>query len=165
MLFKLLDALFPQSLVDAYTDKDDSVYKEEHERLENIIDKSENLWEERTYQIAAGGLSLSFAVFSFLCGTKEIRFEYHMALIWAIYAVYLIANYISHQVSISDARKMQEYLLKLRTARIPYDEESLSNTYSKHGRLGRILNILILFLLSANVIYTIVYTCIKLFSL
>ena len=165
MLFKLLDSLFPPSPVDAYTDKDDEAYNEEHKRLENIIDKSENLWEDRTYQIAAGGLSLSFAVFSFLCGSKEVRFEYHMALIWGLYALCLLVNYASHRLSIADARKMQEHLYKFRAKKIPYNEEALSNTYSKQGHVGRFLNIFVLLLLSANVIYTIVYTCIKLFSL
>lgn len=48
------------------TKEDAEAYADEHRRLESIIQDSEKIWEDRTFQIAAGGLTLTFTVFSFL---------------------------------------------------------------------------------------------------
>lgn len=70
-------------------------YKEEHARLEALRDEAENIWEDRTYQMSAGGLSLTFAVFSFLMsGYDGIDFQWPMAVVWGVYTICLLINYL-----------------------------------------------------------------------
>lgn len=44
-----------ESLSDSF-----DAYKEEYERLEALRDEAENIWEDRTYQMSAGGLSFCY---------------------------------------------------------------------------------------------------------
>lgn len=116
MYFQILKNLLRPRATAEKLDKareDRQAHIDEHNRLEKIVTDSENLWEERTYQIAAGGLTLSFAVFSFLCGSGGVRFDCHMAAIWVVFAGCLIANYVSNHIAVKDARKMQDYLASL----------------------------------------------------
>jgi len=143
---------------------DDDTYIKEHERLEAIVSDSEDIWEERTYQIAAGGLSITFTIFCYLA-SKNIPFDWQMILIWGLYAAALLLNYISHRVSVNDARKMQAFLKQCRESGEPYNETALNEKYKKQGRLLTVINWIVGLTLVGAVIYTIIYTCIHLMSL
>lgn len=135
-------------------------YVEEHNRLGALKDDSEDLWEERTYQLSAGGLSLTFAVFSFLMsGDNGMPFHWQMAVIWGGYVFCLVANYISQRISICNFRSLQEQLDKDRQKGVVYDENNLANRNSKSDRLVNILNTLTEIILVIDIIFTIVYTC------
>ena len=102
-------------------------YIEEHNRLGALKDDSEDLWEERTYQLSAGGLSLTFAVFSFLMsGDNGMPFHWQMAVIWGGYVFCLVANYISQRISICNFKSLQEQLDKDRQKGVVYDENNLA---------------------------------------
>lgn len=143
---------------------DDDTYIKEHERLEAIVSDSEDIWEERTYQIAAGGLSITFTIFCYLA-SKNIPLDRQMILIWGLYAAALLLNYISHRVSVNDARKMQVFLKQCRENGYPYNETELNEKYKKQGRLLTVINWIVGLTLVGAVIYTIIYTCIHLMSL
>ncbi len=135
-------------------------YVEEHNRLGALKDDSEDLWEERTYQLSAGGLSLTFAVFSFLMsGDNGMPFHWQMAVIWGGYVFCLVANYISQRISICNFKSLQEQLDKDRQKGVVYDENNLANRNSKSDRLVNILNTLTEIILVIDIIFTIVYTC------
>ncbi len=148
----------------AQQDVNEDLYLKEHERLEAIISDSEDIWEERTYQIAAGGLSITFAIFTYLY-SKGLKLDWQMVLIWGLYSFALLLNYVSHRISIYDARKMQGFLKKRRGDNLPYDEDEINRTYATQGLLTTIINWIVGLSLAVAVIYTIVYTCIKLVSL
>lgn len=136
-------------------------YIEEHNRLGALRDESENIWEERTYQLCAGGLSLTFAVFSFLMsGENGIPFHWQMAAIWGGYVFCVVLNYLSHRISICKFRKLQEQLDKDRENGVEYDEVKLAKRNSDSDRLVNIINSLTEVTLIANIIFTIVYTSI-----
>lgn len=143
---------------------DDEIYIKEHERLEAIVSDSEDIWEERTYQIAAGGLSITFTIFCYLA-SKKVPFDWQMILIWGLYAAALLLNYISHRISVNDARKMQAFLKQCRESGEPYNETALNEKYKKQGRLLTVINWIVGLTLVGAVIYTIIYTCIHLMSL
>lgn len=106
-------------------ENDDDTYIKEHERLEAIVSDSEYIWEERTYQIAAGGLSITFTIFCYLA-SKNNPFDWQMILIWGLYATALLLNYVSHRISVCDARKMQAFLKQCREEGKPYNETALN---------------------------------------
>lgn len=136
-------------------------YIEEHNRLGALKDDSEDLWEERTYQLSAGGLSLTFAVFSFLMsGDNGMPFHWQMAVIWGGYVFCLVANYISQRISICNFKSLQEQLYLDRQNGVAYDENNLANRNSKSDCLVNMLNRLTEIILVINIIFTIVYTCV-----
>ena len=144
------------------TEEDNSSYdsyREEQNRLEQLRQDSETIWENRTYQLSAGGLSLTFAVFSFLMnkGGANISFEWPMAVIWGIYTFCLVVNYISHRVSILNFSKYIEMLIDDRNGNEIYDERVLTERYKCGDKLVSILNSSTEFLLVANIIFTVVY--------
>lgn len=156
-LLHLLNArLFPDN--EPLNQEDIDSYCKAHEQLTSIISESENIWEDRTYQIAAGGLSISFAVFSF-CFKSTNKLDWQIVLIWGLYAICLIINYLSHLISIHKARKMQNLLRSFRAEKKPYNEEFLNSIYSKEDRLTKNTNLVLALVLSCTVVYTLVYSC------
>ena len=138
-----------------------NAYKEEHERLEALRDETENIWEERTYQMSVGGLSLTFAVFSFLMsGYDGIDFQWPMAVIWGVFAFCLVINYSSQHISKCTFLKLQKSLFDDREKGLEYDENRLVERYEKTDIFLNFLNITTEFLLILNIIFTVVYTCI-----
>ena len=145
------------------TEKDNSSYdsyRDEQERLEKLRQDSETIWEERTYQLSAGGLSLTFAIFSFLMSNEggKISFEWPMAVIWGTYTCCLVANYISHRVSISNFSKYIEMLEEERNGNIDYDEIVLAERYKCGDKLVRFINSLTECLLVVNIFFTVIYS-------
>ena len=136
-------------------------YIEEHNRLGALKDESENIWEERTYQLCTGGLSLTFAVFSFLMSMENgISFHWQMAAIWGGYVFCLVLNYLSHRVAICKFKNLQEQLDKDRLAGAEYDEEKLAKRNSKSDCLINFMNIITEVVLVVDIIFTIIYTSI-----
>lgn len=136
-------------------------YKEEYERLEALRDEAENIWEDRTYQMAAGGLSLTFAVFSFLMsGYGGIDFQWPMAVIWGVYTICLLINYMSQHISKNNFLKLQESLSDDREKHLEYNENRLIVRYEKTDKVLNVLNITTEVLLILNIISTVIYTCI-----
>lgn len=135
-------------------------YKEEYERLETLRCETENIWEDRTYQMSAGGLSLTFVVFSFLMsGNYGMDFQWPMAVIWGVYALCLMINYSSQHISKHNFLKHQESLSDDRDDGLKYDENRLIERYEKTDKLLNFMNTITEVLLILNIISTVVYTC------
>ncbi len=136
-------------------------YINEHNRLGALKDDSEDLWEERTYQLSAGGLSLTFAVFSFLMSDDNgMPFHWQMAVIWGGYVFCLVANYLSQRISICNFKSLQKQLDQDRQKGVVYDENNLTKRNSRSDKFINILNTLTEIVLVINIIFTIVYTCV-----
>lgn len=135
---------------------DQEAFIKEHKRLAGIINDSECIWEERTFQIAAGGLSLTFAVFAFLAGKGQC-FNWQMVLIWGVYVLCILLNYVSHRVSIKNAIKMQGYLEKRLEEGAKYVVKEIEKEYSRLDKSVISLNGVVQWMLIANVIYTVVF--------
>lgn len=143
------------------TDESFEAYEKEHNRLGALKDDAENIWEERTYQIAAGGLSLTFAVFSFLIGRDNgIAFSWQMSVIWAVFAACLVLNYLSQRVSVRHFEKLQKDLYEDREKNEPYDEKVMIERCQKSDKLINFMNFITELLLIADIVFTIVYICI-----
>lgn len=147
-------------------DKDSSynAYVQEHNRLDNLIVESQKIWEDRTYQISAGGLTVSFAVFSFL-SDLQVGFDWQMGVITGIYALCLLINYISHRVAIKTFVQLQKMIANYRMRMDEYSEEIINNTYRTKNKKLKAFNIITQCLLIPNVLYTIIFTFYKLSQL
>lgn len=139
-------------------DIDVESYREEHMRLEGIIGDSENTWEDRSFQIAAGGLTLTFTVFSF-CSTQGVDFDWQIYLIWGLFAFCLLLNYTSHWYSIYANRQLQDDLAEMRKSKQPYSEEAIMKLYKTPTVVLNCMNRTVHILLVADVIYSVIYTC------
>ena len=134
-------------------------YMDEYKRLENLREDSENIWEERTYQLSAGGLSLTFAVFSFLIDkTENTHFKWPMGVIWSVFTFCLVVNYISHRISISNFSNYIKRLDNDRSSGKDYNERVLMERYRCGDKLVRILNTITEFLLILNIVFTVIYS-------
>lgn len=135
------------------------LYTEEHHRLEEIVRESEKIWEDRTFGIAAGGLSLSFALFSFLVSQGVIqRITVGMLLIWFGYVACLSLNYWIHHKTINDCLQLQQDLSADRNQGLPYDASRLSTHYEKANKQMKRINCITEVLLFVSVIATLLYT-------
>lgn len=158
-IFHILCSRPKSNIVDDSKDKES--YVEEHKRLEMIISSSEDIWEARTYQIAAGGLSISFAIFTYLM-SNGIHFSWHMIFIWSLFAVSLLLNYVSHRITICIASNMQELLSIKRNNNESYDETELNAIYKSQDMIISIINLFVGLLLCSAIVYTIIFTCLEL---
>lgn len=142
-------------------DKSYESYIDEYKRLDKLRDDSENIWEERTYQLCAGGLSLTFAVFSFLMSKENgISFHWQMAAIWGGYVFCLVLNYLSHRISICKFKNLLEQLDNDRLAGFEYDEEKLAKRNAESDCQLNIINFITEVVLIVDIIFTIIYTSI-----
>lgn len=140
-----------------------AAYKDEINRLGALKDATEDIWEDRTYQMAAGGLSLTFAVFSFLMGKDNgIPFSWPMAVIWGGFVFCLVANYLSQHIAKNNFIKLQDELFDDREKQLPYDEKKLIERNRRYDQRMNLLNIITEVVLVADIIGTIVF-CIILF--
>lgn len=166
MRFSITEMLIRQEMQRHNTDSkltDDSfdAYEKEHNRLGALKDDAENIWEERTYQIAAGGLSLTFAVFSFLMGRDNgIAFSWQMLVIWAVFAACLVMNYLSQRVSVRHFEKLQKDLYEDREKNVQYNEKVMIERCQKSDRFINFMNFITELLLIADIVFTIIYICI-----
>lgn len=143
------------------TKRDAEAYSDEHKRLEAIIQDSEKIWEDRTFQIAAGGLTLTFTVFSFL-STQGVEFDWQIIVIWIVYASCILSDYASHLFTINIARKMQSLLGDRVNFGKAYDYNELNEQYHNPDKRMRKFNMAVHVVLTCNVIYTLIYTSIHL---
>lgn len=136
----------------------DDSYLDEFKRLEKQRQDSENIWEDRTYQLSAGGLSLTFAVFSFLMSQSgDNHFNWPMGIIWGVFTLCIVVNYISHRISISNFSKYIKMLEDDRIGEKKYDERVLIERYRCGDNIVSILNSFTEILLVGNIVFTVIY--------
>lgn len=136
-------------------------YMDEYQRLEKLREDSENIWEERTYQLSAGGLSLTFAVFSFLMrGNNDMKFQWPMVVILGSFVLCLVINYISQIIAAKHFETLQELLYNDRCKNIDYDENRLIERNKQYDFWMNVFNYFTMIVLVLNIIFTVVYICI-----
>lgn len=159
-IFGSFKNMVPKTL-NSLSESDDKSYEsyiDEYNRLEGLRNDSENLWEARTYQLSAGGLSLTITIFSFLMSKGKVSFEWPMAVIWGFYAFCILLNYISHRISIGNFNKYIELLNSDRISGKSYDERVLIERYKGGDNIVNRINIFTEWVLIINIIFTVGYS-------
>lgn len=117
-------------------EKDYECYSRELAKLYEIYRKADDTWEDRVYQIATGGLTLSLTIFSFLSGlVKDFSFDWKACAIVAVYAFVIILNFLSQRVSAHSARSLTNDLIEKVENKKPYERRELKDLYAPKNRL------------------------------
>ena len=88
----------------------------------------------------------------------KVCFEWPMTVIWVTYTCCLVANYISHRVSISNFSEYIEMLDEEGKGNIDYDDRVLAERYKSGDKLVRSINSITECLLVVNIIFTVIYS-------
>lgn len=145
----------------SYKDEDYEKFNEQLDRLDETIGASEDLIESRTFEIAAGGLTVSLTILSLLRDTEYFP-ENGMILtciIWGIFTLSILLHYYSQFASKRSSEKMSAIIHKKIQNREKYDCDELNKTQNQKIRIVKILNIITPFLLSIGIILLIGFTC------
>ena len=124
-----------------YTKTDTEYYDKEFNRLESIRSASEDLKEERTFDIASGGLALSIGIFTYLSANgKPLPCKWMIILVMALFGVAIVVNYLSHHVSTRAMERNIELVNDRITKKIPYNHIELKEAYNRPNKRISIMN-------------------------
>ncbi len=139
--------------------KDDiSNYQGAIESLRDVFRSSDQRWEERVYQIAAGALSLCMAAFTFLAGMdKGFSLDWRGCMIMLIYVVVILINFMSQRLTVRNCQELMVDIGNDVSAGKPFDRKALQESYDEKNLKVRRIYWIESALLLADVVCTIVY--------
>lgn len=139
--------------------KDDiSNYQGAIESLRDVFRSSDQRWEERVYQIAAGALSLCMAAFTFLAGMdKGFSLDWRGCMIMLVYVVVILINFMSQRLTVRNCEALMNKINDLVSLKIPFDRKALQSDFDKKNLKIRRIYWIESALLLADVVCTIVY--------
>ena len=137
--------------------KDFDYYDKEYDRLENIRSASEDLREERTFDIASGGLALSIGIFVYLTANeKPLQCKWIIILVMICFGLAIVLNYISHYESVRVMERNIGTVDKWKGKR-EYDAKKLQKRYDKRSCFLSLLNWVVFALTIIGVCFIVVY--------
>lgn len=138
--------------------KDFDYYDKEYDRLESIRSASEDLREERTFDIASGGLALSIGIFAYLSANeKELPCEWIIVAVMVCFGLAIVINYISHYKSVRVMEKNVEVINTMKRDNQKYDADAIDATYRKNSKLLKVMNCLVFALTLTGVCLVVIY--------
>ena len=141
-----------------YTKTDTEYYDKEFNRLESIRSASEDLKEERTFDIASGGLALSIGIFTYLSANgKPLPCKWMIILVMALFGVAIVVNYLSHHVSTRAMERNIELVNDRISNKIPYNHLELEEAYVRPNKKISIMNKIVFTLTFVGVVLVVVY--------
>ena len=137
-----------------------NLLKEDFKSKQDTVDESSTLIENRTYEIASGGLALSLTVLSYLDtkGRVPEGWRWMPIVIWICFTICIILHYWSHFVSRRSAERTRDKIGKMIREAENYDAERINSVAYKEERYLRIINILTPTFLMLGVIGLISFT-------
>lgn len=138
------------------SEDDREAYLREFSNLNSVYREADNTWDDRIYQIAAGGLSLCLASFSFLAGIKDnFVLDWKPCTIMAVYAFVILLNFVSQRMSTSCVRQLVEELRKKMKKGKAFDSNDVQALYDKKSLSLVVINWIESALLIADVACTV----------
>ncbi len=138
-------------------EKDIEYYEKEYDRLESIRSASEDLREERTFDIASGGLALSIGIFVYLTANeKPLQCKCIIILVMICFGLAIVLNYISHYESVRVMERNIGTVDKWKGKR-EYDAKKLQKRYDKRSCFLSLLNWVVFALTIIGVCFIVVY--------
>ncbi len=133
---------------------------EDFHSKQDTVDESATMIENRTFEIASGGLVLSLTVLSFLSSKNKlpVGWEWISVLILSLFTISILLHYLSHFVSKHNAELLRDHVGNQIRSGANYNERNLNNVRIKQESFLRILNIVVPIILVASVIVLIVFT-------
>ncbi len=144
--------------MEKYNETDNEYYDREFNRLEDIRSESETLKENRTFDIASGGLALSIGIFTYLSTNDRLEHKWIIISSMICLCLAIIVNYLSHYVSIGAMERNIDIVNALKTFRVPYNNDFLGMLYVTPRNTISFLNGIVLFLTIIGVVLIALYS-------
>lgn len=145
---------------DASNDNDFKGFNDQLDRIDTTIEASENLIENRTFEIASGGLIVSLTILSLLRDSHHFPEwgMYPTIAIWGIFTLSILAHYWSQFASKQSSERMSSIILMKMRNGDKFDPDELNKKQEEELWFVRILNKITPILLVIGVISLIVFT-------
>lgn len=139
-------------------EKNQAKYDAEFDRIEAIRKETETLREQRTYDIAVGGLTVSIGIFTYLAThVEKIPAKWMIIAIMACFGLAVILNFFSH---IFTAKWMTEILQEINTLKgdnKPYKAEDIQAFEDGKCKYSAPINWMVTALMMAGVMMIVIY--------
>ena len=157
---KVLNSFYKQEAKPSAEKIDVDRLSEEFHSKQDTVDESATMIENRTFEIASGGLVLSMTVVSFFSSKEKlpIGWEWMSIVIISIFSFCILLHYWSHYISKHNAEVLRDRIGNQIRSGEPYDEQRLNDERSKQECFLQILNIIIPIVLIIGVISLIIFT-------
>lgn len=139
-------------------EKDIEYYEKEYDRLESIRSASEDLREERTFDIASGGLALSIGIFVYLSANgKELPCKWIIVAVMACFGLAIMINYISHYKSVRVMEKNAVVIDQMKRDGREYEADAIGVFYKKNSKSLDVMNCVVFALTLIGVCLVVIY--------
>lgn len=130
-----------------------------YKTIEETINYSKDLLEQRLFTLSTGGLAFSFTVFSYLISREFSLNRICIGIIWGIYVICIIINTISHKKSISINSGMKNEVSKQISdpGVKKFNSSKLTKIAHKKSKTLELFNEIEFYLILSNVIFTIIF--------
>ena len=136
------------------TDKEK--FNEEFDRIGKLRDESETLREQRTFDIASGGLTVSIGIFTYLATHLEkVPSVWMIIAIMACFGLALLLNYFSHMLSVKCMEEIQKWINAHDKKK--YDAAEIQKKEDEICKYGPILNWIVTALIIVGIVMIVIY--------
>ncbi len=143
---------------DAQFKENQAKYDAEFDRIEAIRKETETLREQRTYDIAVGGLTVSIGIFTYLAThVEKVPAKWMIIAIMACFALAVILNFFSHIFSAKWMTEILQEINKSKGDNILYKAEEIQNFENKKCKYSAPFNWTVTALMMAGVALIVIY--------
>ena len=143
---------------DAKFKENQDKFNEEFDRIDAIRSASEDLREQRTFDIAVGGLTVSIGIFTYLVTHSEkIPSRWMIIAIMACFGLAVVLNYYSHILSTRSMEKILKRINEHRKKGDTFNAAKLQEEETDICKFGTVLNWVVSTLILAGVVMIVIY--------
>ena len=133
-------------------------YDAEFDRIDAIRKESETLREQRTYDIAIGGLTVSIGIFTYLAThVEKIPAKWMIIAIMACFGIAVILNFISHILTSKRMVDILVWINNLKAKNKPYDAEEIQKYENTVCKYSAPVNWIVTAFMMAGVMMIVIY--------
>lgn len=137
-----------------------NLLKDEFNSKQDTVDESSTMIENRTFEIASGGLVLSLTVLSFLDTHNRLPegWRWMSVAIWTAFTLCILFHFWSHYVARHSAERTRDQIGEMMRKGEKYDAQRIDDIANKESRLLRFINFLTPLCLMLGIIGLVAFT-------
>lgn len=141
-------------------ESDYDLLKDEFNSKQDTVDESSTMIEDRTFEIASGGLVLSLTVLSFLDTHHRLPegWGWMSVVIWIAFTLCILFHFWSHYVSKHSAERTRDRIGEMMRKGEKYDSQKIDDIANTESHLLRVINYLIPLFLILGIIGLVAFT-------
>ncbi len=133
-------------------------FNEEFDRIDAIRSASEDLREQRTFDIAVGGLTVSIGIFTYLVThVEKIPSRWMIIAIMACFGLAVVLNYYSHILSTRSMEKILKRINQHKKDGDTFNAKELQEEENECCKFGSFLNWIVSSLILVGVVMIVIY--------